>query len=577
MKTLQEMAKEKGKELLIESFLFSIPKEELKERVTIFDKPKIIESVDGKEYKARGIIRSVDVTKYTENMNKRIYTKELWEKVCKSKIAEGTLSLMGHPEDDGNPKDICGVWHNMAVMEETSKADWFLVGDHGSHLLEVLEAGGKIGISTVGFGEFLEDGKTVNPESYELERLGDAVINPSQGLYATLENCKTSFVSESLQEDLKNNPEKIEKFKSVIESSFNSKDTNNKEGKNNNSDNNLEDITMSDKIHEANLKNQVRVAIKEAKANPNAKEAIEDLQEVSLTVPTEMTDIQEKITRTVEQLQLKLEQEIKESQENLKSKDEELTELKAKYETLEKTLTEVKERFEKAKGLLEKCNISEETPEEDVEDLKESVEVMKEDIMALVEDTKLRDADIQKLIEDREVMQNDIDKLIEIKESLTSKNEKLNKNIKNAEKHIQECEDILENEFDYEFEDDDDHFNEALPGVHHTKKKKEQDDDDDNDDDDEKEEKKKKKEQRSRIIERRQRITENNKVQKTVKEFFDKEVEQNTALKEVEDDILGSKSLIEAVQKVERFKSSNDGIMKLDLQEDNPAWLGKRL
>ena len=47
----------------------------------------------------------------------------------------------------------------------------------------MLEAGGKIGLSTSGFGEFKEDNQTIDPDTYELERVADFVFNPSFQVY----------------------------------------------------------------------------------------------------------------------------------------------------------------------------------------------------------------------------------------------------------------------------------------------------------------------------------------------------------------------------------------------------------
>ena len=38
----------------------------------------------------------------------------------------------------------------------------------------------------MGYGEFLPDGKTINPDTYEVVRLLDFVTNPSGEVYATI-------------------------------------------------------------------------------------------------------------------------------------------------------------------------------------------------------------------------------------------------------------------------------------------------------------------------------------------------------------------------------------------------------
>ena len=106
-------------------------------------------------------------------------------------MGEGSFSLMGHPEDDGNPVAIAGVWHDLRVQENSPVADLYLVGDHGSHILEILEAGGSLGTSSSGYGKIESDGKTVIAESYDLERIGDIVLAPSQQVFMDSSLLKT--------------------------------------------------------------------------------------------------------------------------------------------------------------------------------------------------------------------------------------------------------------------------------------------------------------------------------------------------------------------------------------------------
>ena len=134
-------AKSKGKLLLIEKQMFQIEEN----NIEIFDKPRLIENISGKFSSTIGILRNVPVTKYTENLNKRIYCKELWMNVKKSRLAEGSLSLADHPDDEGSVLSITGVWHNFRLTEKIGYADLYLVGDLGKLLMEVVRAGGKIG------------------------------------------------------------------------------------------------------------------------------------------------------------------------------------------------------------------------------------------------------------------------------------------------------------------------------------------------------------------------------------------------------------------------------------------------
>lgn len=103
-KTKEEMMEERGLTKFVESYSINIPKE----NIVRYTETKLIES-KGSTYKAKGVLKAVPVSRYTENLNKRVYNKALWENVSKKGMGEGSFALMGHPSDDGNPKDIAGV------------------------------------------------------------------------------------------------------------------------------------------------------------------------------------------------------------------------------------------------------------------------------------------------------------------------------------------------------------------------------------------------------------------------------------------------------------------------------------
>jgi ribosomal protein S10 len=176
---------------MVETSTFSIPTNS--NDLEVLQTP-LTESHNGKNFEAKAIIRNVDVTKFIKNLNERIYSKPLWEKVMLSMIAEGSACLADHPADDdpGSVLRTMGIWHNFRLGEATGKADLYVLSE-GMKIVEVVKAGGKAGFSTVGYGEMLSDGITVNPDTYELERLADWVINPSQQVYATTENMIETF------------------------------------------------------------------------------------------------------------------------------------------------------------------------------------------------------------------------------------------------------------------------------------------------------------------------------------------------------------------------------------------------
>jgi hypothetical protein len=445
LKKLEEIAKSKGKVLLIENYnLGSIPLE-----IEIPEKEVLIESKDGKtQYKARAILKNVPTSKFTENLNGRIYSKKLDEKIIKEGTAEGTSCLADHPEDDGSITRLSGVWHNARVGEKFSYGDLYLIGEYGQLVKEAIEAGSKgVGISRVGFGEFLEDGKTVNPETYELERWGDLVINPSQQVFASYENIESTQKQENKEQDLENK---------VFDENF----TNNCIDKNNNfqenftnnyTEENLNEVIRMEKFEEKAYKAVIKQEIRTAKANENLMEAIEELKSIDTCA---VASIQEMVDSAISELQAKLQAQKEQAEKELKEKSE-------KFDETVKELEDLKIKYEKATSIIEKLGFDEEVDveklneekgklkeaeekinlltentkcmKEDIEKLAEDRKLMEYDLTCLVEDTEKRDYDLNCLVEDRENMEYDIECFLKEQEELTKKNEELENSLREAE------------------------------------------------------------------------------------------------------------------------------------------------
>lgn len=397
-KTLKEMASEKGKRLLIESFSVTIPLEKIKllEDVSKSGSIHLIESRNGEKFKALGIVESVPVSKFTENLNNRIYPKKLWEKVYKEKSAEGTLCLADHPSDDtdGSVKDIVGVWRNFRVNESNCSADLYLIGKHGKQFIEVLQAGGKCGLSSVGFGELMEDDKTVNPETYELVRVSDWVLTPSQGVYAEMDHIRESY---SYKPDFSNTSTNIK------ENSYTKQ--------------NIRNSNM-DNIQLLTIKNNIKYALRESNKNIESKsvnliESKKDLQDLLNYVPAELSEDRQKIERQIERIEETLKSSIKEKSKALSIKTEENFDLKSKYSVANKLISKMKERHEKSNRV--------------IKTLSENERTMKTDIDSLIKDRRNMLKDINQLIEDRKSMVSDIKKFSSVvsghrkNESLMSK------------------------------------------------------------------------------------------------------------------------------------------------------------
>ncbi|MGL5913579.1 MAG: hypothetical protein ACRCZB_05385 [Bacteroidales bacterium] len=159
--------------------------------------------VEGLNYKSLAIFRFEFTRPNKKNLNGRIYPYALWDKV----IAENktTLALADHPEESsGRPHDIWAVVRNPSYSEDrlTVTADCYILDNElGRSALAVLEAGGEVGLSSSGYGDFMADGITVSAETFELERYFDWVLSPSYQIFGKQED-KISEASKKIQDPL---------------------------------------------------------------------------------------------------------------------------------------------------------------------------------------------------------------------------------------------------------------------------------------------------------------------------------------------------------------------------------------
>lgn len=132
------------------------------------------------------------------NGNGRIYPRELWENVINNQkdAWQGGVGLADHPRADDDPGEFKNsgiVWLDM-MIDDANKLIWAIgtfVGTYGRLAQEIIEAGGRVGFSSSGFGEQLSDGKTINPDSYVIERVADIVTNPSQSVFGDASSAHT--------------------------------------------------------------------------------------------------------------------------------------------------------------------------------------------------------------------------------------------------------------------------------------------------------------------------------------------------------------------------------------------------
>lgn len=147
-----------------------------------------------------------------KNGNGRIYNTRLWENVINDQrdIWCGSPMLTDHPEgdSDGNPRDICGVWLDAkfgpAGPDGVGIVYGLLVpsGHNGEDLRDHLQNGLRIGTSSSGFGKLLPDKVTVDPDTYQIERLADWVLNPSQGTFFSYDESNDGIEDRTIRESI---------------------------------------------------------------------------------------------------------------------------------------------------------------------------------------------------------------------------------------------------------------------------------------------------------------------------------------------------------------------------------------
>lgn len=384
-KTLQEIAIEKGKLLLIENSSIAVNKTSIE----ILKKPlteKVLFEGVSRTFEAYAILRDVPVTKFTENLNGRIYPYKLWEKILRDNSAEGTFALADHPEEgEGSVKDLAGVWHNFRLTEELGFADLYLFGEHGKRIYEAIMAGGRPGLSSVGYGELERDGKTVQYESYELVRLGDIVLDPSQQVYATAENVIPKMESRK-------------DFQPNVTNKFTTRNTNSlQEGTG---------AAMLNKLEEKNMRNRISTALKEAKSAINhksleeAQKAKDFIESLIDQVPEELILQKSRLEEAVQDIELLIEDKLDEQKL-------EFSKLKSNHEIAKKALSELKERYTTAQEVIKSLGGTERNPK-NLRKLQE----MKHDIQCFIEDRSLMERDLSQFVKDRSLMEKDMSRLM---------------------------------------------------------------------------------------------------------------------------------------------------------------------
>ena len=355
-----------------------------------------------------GILKRVPISDFNENRNGRIYPKKLWEKVIKEGSGNGSYCLADHPEDDGSTTKLAGVWKNVRMEEDKVYADLCVLDNEFGRNIMALAEHSSANFSTSGFGEFLEDNKTVDPNSFILERAGDFVLYQSNySAFATKENIGEESFDESFTNKYKMNE--------------NSEENNNMNW----------NYVVKNKIKEVKKMSSLTEATMEL--NSLLKEDIP--AESKVLVESALCDIQEKIATKEQETENKLEKVIEQNEEL----NEALSEMKDKYIKALGIIESLKEEEEKSDDSKEKENDEEEEEitEEEEEKSGDSEDKEKSDEEEKKEESKRRrQRPLRKSVRERKVP---------VRKNILKENSFLTKNILNMEKDLDSYEESIKN------------------------------------------------------------------------------------------------------------------------------------
>jgi hypothetical protein len=192
-----------------------------------------------------------------KNLNERIYTEKLGEKVCRDFGNLVTMSLADHPKEEGSVKDIVAVCKHPHIKEKVMWIDIHIVDEaFAKKLNNIIEIGGAVGISSSCYGDLSNDGEVLE-EGFEVDRFADIVLTPSAQVYIT---------KETRQVEKENIPTNIMNESNFIDSSIEKK-----------KDSQKENSTMADKLttlEEKNLKLGIKTLFEKAEAKADLKEKL---------------------------------------------------------------------------------------------------------------------------------------------------------------------------------------------------------------------------------------------------------------------------------------------------------------
>lgn len=382
-----------------------------------------------------------------KNGNGRIYGRDLWENVINNQrdsFISGPM-LADHPagDSDGNPKDICGVWLDAKLDPPDSNGIglvWGLLvpsGHLGEDLKDHLRNGLRIGTSSSGFGKLLRDGETVDPDTYQIERLADWVLQASQATYFGYDE-NNNVIDKSIHESMDNTAFPGEDKYTIKESI-------------------VRDSKFT-KLEEKKFRKDMESFLKDADAIKDPQERLAEFREIKSYFDEGVcSDLKEKVEQKISEEEAEIKRIINESIElkeklgieNAKDLKIKLTKICDNTKIAEKEAKDWKAISEQLQSKLDEANTSlSKRPTEDyvlflqnrVTDLinektshdKESTEIVKkltEAYSNLKESKEALDKEVVSLKEANESLKDDVEYLKSNLSKIKEKDSTLNKNL----------------------------------------------------------------------------------------------------------------------------------------------------
>jgi len=392
--------------------------------------------VEGKDYKTNGAYTFKIWEKGKFNLNERCYDKVI-EKVLKESVT--TIGLANHPKDEVDVLKTFAVSKNPRLVDNWLCADFYLVGDAGALAEEILSKGGVIGLSSSALGELDNDGY-VKEDNFQLERYGDWVDYPSNGVF---QNKEESCIKESI-----NINQDIEKDYIKNENIINYNNINLK-------NNRIKDMSKQS-LEEKNFILSMNSLIEKAEVIPVLEDKIKSYEELLEWCDIDYgNEIKEKITTRLSELNNELKEfaikgketdGLKEANSTLIKENEDL---KIRVEELSKIseesfikLDELKDYSKKLKELYDVSNAKANSKKIDLGKFKsiyENYKQLKSRYLELKDSNTKKDNIIKLLTEEKETIDNEFKEYKEviIKNRLLKK-EKLQKDKIDAEKKFME-------------------------------------------------------------------------------------------------------------------------------------------